>query len=82
MQLIMCNFLLVTTLATYINRTPIKNNMSHLLVRIRLTLPLERVVGNMLYWLTGKIRVNERKNIARSIMVKRKNKGEREEEYC
>ena len=78
----MCNFLLVTTLATYINRTPIKNNMSHLLVRIRLTLPLERVVGNMLYWLTGKIRVNERKNIARSIMVKRKNKGEREEEYC
>ena len=27
-------------------------------------------------WLTGKIRVNERKNIAGSIMVKTKNKGE------
>ena len=45
----MCNFLLVTTLATYINRTPIKNNMSHLLVRIRLTLPLDSLVSILNY---------------------------------
>ena len=29
----------------------------------------------MLYWLTGKIRVNERKNIPSSRMLKRKNEG-------